>query len=363
MLLTDTVTVSGIRRTADGYLVADAKVARTGIQEYLGSELGKPDMMFVRVYRPEDAVFSTDAMHTYAFRPMTNDHPPEQVTADNWRKYAIGQTGGEVVRDGEYIRVPMVLMDAQAISDYESGKRELSMGYQAEIEFRDGVTANGQKYDAIQTNLKMNHLALVDRARGGAALRIGDDNPKGKKPMSDVKTKTMLVDGLSVETTDAGAQAISKLQDQLKDAQKEHQKLIDEHAKALATKDAEIAKKDAAIDDMKAKQMTDAQIDERVKARADLVATAKLIADADYSGKSDTEIRKAVVLAKFGDSMKDKPDAYISARFDILAEDAAKDPVRSALANSNGHNVNDAAAAEKVSHAAYLKRLTDRKTA
>ena len=363
MLLTDTVTVSGTRRTADGYLVADARVARTGIQEYLGVEVGKPEMMFVRVYRPEEAVFANDAMRTYAFRPMTNDHPSEEVTADNWRKYAIGQTGGEVVRDGEYVRVPMVLMDAQAIADYESGKRELSMGYSAEIEFRDGVTPDGQKYDAIQTNLKMNHLALVDRARGGAALRIGDDNPKGKKPMSDVKTKTVLVDGLSVETTDAGAQAISKLQDQLKTAQTEHQKLADEHAKALAAKDAEIAKKDAAIDDLKAKQMTDAQIDERVKARADLVATAKLIADGDYSGKSDADIRKAVVLAKFGDAMKDKPDAYIAARFDILAEDAAKDPVRKALADSNNHSVNDAAAAEKNAHAAYLARLNNRKTA
>lgn len=41
---TDRITVGSTRRTADGYLVADAKVARTGVQEYLGSELGRPDM-------------------------------------------------------------------------------------------------------------------------------------------------------------------------------------------------------------------------------------------------------------------------------------------------------------------------------
>jgi hypothetical protein len=70
-----------------------------------------------------------------------------------------------------------------------------------------------------------------------------------------------------------------------------------------------------------------------VNARADLVATAKAIADADYSGKSDAEIRKAAVVAKLGDAaISGKADAYIEARFDILA-DAAKpgDPVRGAL--------------------------------
>jgi len=43
-------------------------------------------------------------------------------------------------------------------------------------------------------------------------------------------------------------------------------------------------------------------------------------------------VRKAVVIAKLGDGMSDKSAAYIDARFDILAEDAAKgDPVADAL--------------------------------
>src|SRR5690606_15489766 len=138
MILHDTVTVAGKpRRTKDGYLVADARVARTGIQQYLGSELGKPELPIVRVYRPEESVFHADAMLSYAYRPMTNDHPAEPVTADNWRDVAVGQTGGEVARDGDFVRVPLVLMDATAIADYEAGKRELSMGYEAEIVFQD----------------------------------------------------------------------------------------------------------------------------------------------------------------------------------------------------------------------------------
>ena len=62
MILHDSVTVSGVRRTEDGYLVAEARVARTGIQDYLGTEIdpdnehGLRDKPIVRVYRPESAV-------------------------------------------------------------------------------------------------------------------------------------------------------------------------------------------------------------------------------------------------------------------------------------------------------------------
>lgn len=331
MFLTDRITVDKPRRTNDGYLVADARVARTGIQEYLGSELGRSDMPKVRVYRPPEEVFSSDAMHSYAYRPMTHDHPASMVNADNWRAVAIGQTGGEVVRDGEFVRVPLVMMDAQAIKQWEQGKRELSMGYTAEIVFEDGVTPEGEHYDAIQTNLRMNHLALVARARGGDQLRIGDDNLTPEKSNMSEKSRTILVDGLSVETTEAGAQAIQKLQGVIEDSRKALDDANSNHAKALADKDAEIAKRDAEIESLKAKVLTDADLDSKVKARADLIARAKAVADQDYSGKTEMEIRRSAVVAVLGDSMKDKTDAYVEARFDILCEDAKADPVRKAV--------------------------------
>lgn len=363
MFLTDRVSVGKVRRTKDGYLVADAKVARTGIQVYTGAEVGRPDLEIVRVYRPPEEVFSQDAMHSYAYRPVTVDHPSKMVDASTWKAVAVGQTGGEVVRDGEFVRVPMVLMDAASIQAYDAGKRELSMGYSAEIVFGDGVTPDGQQYDAVQKHLRMNHLAVVDRARGGDQLRIGDGRtPGGKdradnhspkeKPMSDIKTRTILVDGLSVETTDAGAQAIAKLQQQVKDGAQALADANTAHAAAIAAKDAEIGKKDAEIDSLKGKVLSDADIDKRVQARADLVATAKAIHDADYSGKSDADIRKAVVVAKLGDAaVKDKSEAYIDARFDILAEEAKKDPVNRVL--------RDGAARTPVNDNGYSKSVED----
>jgi hypothetical protein len=111
------------------------------------------------------------------------------------------------------------------------------------------------------------------------------------------------------------------------------------HADALATKDGELATKDAEIDDLKSKLLSDADIDKRVNDRADLIATAKSIADKDYSGLSDADIRKTAVAAKLGQqTIEDKSDDYVQARFDILADDADEDPVRTAIRSGDAGN-------------------------
>jgi hypothetical protein len=180
--LNDTFAIDGVRRTEDGYLTAFARVARTGIQEYQGKEVGRPDLGTVRIYRPESEVFAPDAMQSFAHRPITLTHPKVPVSAKNWTKYARGQTGNEVVRDGEYVRVPMVMMDQRLIDAYEkSGVRELSMGYSTDLKWETGKTPDGMTYDAIQTNIRGNHLAVVPRARGGDQLRIGDEYTEDDK--------------------------------------------------------------------------------------------------------------------------------------------------------------------------------------
>lgn len=175
MKFTDRVTIAGTRRRDDGYLVADARVARTGIQVYAGWEVGKPEKDTVRVYRPEGEVFARDAMASFAHRPVTNDHPDEQVTADNWKQYSVGNTSDEIARDGQFLRVPLMIADAAAIKAVEDGKRELSAGYTSELKWEDGTTPDGEPYDAIQTNIRANHVAIVHRGRAGNQVRIGDD--------------------------------------------------------------------------------------------------------------------------------------------------------------------------------------------
>lgn len=331
----DAVTISGTRRTQDGYLVAEARAVRTGIQMYAGVEVGRPDLPMVAVYRAADQVFDDASLQSFTHAPVTLDHPADAVTAENWKDLAVGEVSTAAKKDGEWVHLPLILKDAAAIQAVESGKRELSAGYTCELLWGDGVdAATGQTFQASQTNIKINHLAIVDKARAGSKARIGDAQPvswgisphtadERISPMADTLRK-MLVDGLQVETTDAGAAAIEKLMKdkEILSSEKANQAVI--HDTAIRAKDAELAKKDAEIDALKAKVLDDAAIDKRVQDRADLIAVAgKIAADVKTSGLSDAAIRKAVVTAKIGDAaIAGKPDAYIDARFDILAEDA-----------------------------------------
>ncbi|MDX0408382.1 DUF2213 domain-containing protein [Sinorhizobium medicae] len=346
MKFTDLAPIAGTRRTADGYLVADARTARTGIQLYAGHEVGKPEMSVVKVYRPEAQVFDKASLGSYAHKPVTNDHPDEAVTADNWKALSVGQIGDEVAREGEFVRIPLIVMDAAAIKAIDEGKRELSAGYTCDLAWEPGTTPAGEKYDAIQKDIRINHVAIVQRGRAGSEARIGDG--AGKWGVSPVNTqiaderipkmdlRKILVDGLTVETTDQGAQAITKLQKDLESSAAKFADAEKAHQTALAAKDAELAKKDAEIDALKGKILSDADLDKRVQARADLVTKAKVLAkDVKTEGLSDAAIRKAVVVAKLGDAaVADKSEAYIDARFDMLVEDASKngaDPFRTVV--------------------------------
>ncbi|MCD1645261.1 DUF2213 domain-containing protein [Aurantimonas coralicida] len=346
MQFIDAVTVSGAtRRTADGFLVATAKSVRTGVQLYAGQECGVADKAIVRIYRSPEEVFSQDSLQSFSHAPVTIDHPSEQVSADNWRELAVGEVSTAAQVDGKWVSLPLILKDAKAIAALDSGKRQLSAGYVCQLDMTPGKTPEGEAYDGRQVGIKINHLALVDRARAGDEARIGDSADDagnrtttwGVSPLITTdaeqeglmanELRTVMVDGLSVSTTDAGAQAIEKL---TKDKDALAAKLTDaetKHADAIKAKDAEIAAKDAAIDDAKAKILSDADIDKRVQDRGDLVALAGAIAkDVKTTGVSDADIRKAVVVAKLGDAaVEGKSAAYVDARFDILAEDAKKD--------------------------------------
>lgn len=335
MHFTDAVTIAGTRLREDGYLVVDARVARTGIQQYLGSEVGRPDLEVVTVYRPESEVFKADSMASFAHRPITDDHPDEAVTADNWKDYSVGQTGEEIKRDGDFLRVPMMVADGAAIKKVQADKRELSAGYTCELKWEPGKTQDGIAYDAIQTNIRANHVAIVARGRAGKDCRIGDNAAKwGTAPITTaldkektMTTRTVMVDGLSVETTDQGAQAIEKLQKDRQTLQGQLNDQATEHSKAIAAKDGEISKLQAQLDDANSKVLDSAALSKLVADRVALEATAlKIAKDVKPSGLSDAELKTAVVKAKLGDKLpadRVSDQAYIDARFDILAEDAS----------------------------------------
>lgn len=362
----DTVVLDGVRKTRDGYLVASAKTARTGIQTYTAGELGLSDRAptdVIRVYRSPEEVFSKDALASMAHRPVTVDHPSEMVDASNWKKHSVGMTGDEVARDGEFVRIPLTLMDQAAIVAWEGGRKELSWGYTCDLDFTDGVTPQGEAYDAIQRGIRANHLATCRNARGGSELRFGDDNPNHGG--QDMALKTIIVDGLPVETTDAGEAAVNKLRGMLDIAGKALTDANTAHAAAIAAKDAELGTKDATIADLQKQVVTGAALDALVADRAAVTAKAKAIAPTlDAAGKTNAEIKRAAVAAKIGDDkVTDKSDDYVGALFDHLAADTGEaDPVRDAI-RDNVHNVNDATKVVTDARAAYLADLHGEKAA
>jgi len=324
----DTAQITGSARiTKDGYFVADALVARANnVQEYLAGELGLTDRNpadVVRVFRPEAEVFHKDALASLAHRPITLDHPKESVKAENWRTLAVGDVGGEVMRDGEFVRVPIKVMDSAAITSLQNDRREFSLGYTAEITAQDG-SYEGQSYDYVAKTFRYNHLAAVRNARGGTELRIIDE----RSITPPEKTMKLTIgDAKDVDLSDGAAVAVAvgALNTKLADADKANGTL----AANLATVTASVEAKDGEIAALSAKLadavITPEKLQLMADARSKLLDAARIAVPAIVAdGKSDADIRKEVVSAKLGDAAKDMSDAAIEGAFAVLTADAAK---------------------------------------
>lgn len=391
--------VGNVKTTKEGYIVASPRVARTGIQLYSGAELGVKDKAIVRVYRPEKEVFAKDAFATLAHRPITDDHPKEMVSVDNWKKFAVGMSDGEVTRDGEFIRVPMMLMDKSAVDRYKAGKAELSVGYTCELKWEPGVDPDsGLAYDAVQTNIRANHIALVDTARGGHALRIGDDGSlvadaevedKGTKAdkeeiqMSDKKMTTLVVDSVSCVMDEQTAQIVQRALDSAKKVQSDLQaqvaKLVadakkkdedleaeeEKKKKELESKDAEIAALKKNLEDSK---LTPEKIAALVKDRAETIGKATVIlgdkAPKDIETLDTDAVKKLVVEQQLGDTAKGWDANAINVAFTTLTKDtkpaAQAGGMPTAVADmAAAFNRPAPASAPNKAYDAYVKRLQD----
>lgn len=374
-LFYDRAAISGSARiTKEGYFVADALVAKANnIQDYRRGELGITDgdpNALVRVFRPESAVFAVDSLRSASRLPITIAHPPVLVDATNWREYAKGETGEEILRDGEFIRVPIRVTDAGAVHTVQDDHREFSLGYQANIELRAGEY-QGQAYDAVLSDIRYNHLAACKSARGGPELTITDERVTPAQEVHPVST--IMVDGFSVNLTDAAATgaAIGKLvaeRDALKiDIAAKDDKAVKDAAE-LVTKDAKIIELTDAAEKAK---LTPAQLRDAATGYARTIADAKRLGVAVTDDMSADDAKKAAVTAKMGDAAKSYTDEHVAIAFDTLvaglpAETGATPPpgtppavVRDALGQviGDGANVVDANKAFEDARSKRFQRL------
>lgn len=340
MQFADRLTFDAPKRTSAGFMAVRARAARIGIYDYLAHEVNAPADKFqpgsiVRVLRDEDEVFAKDSVASFLGKPITDDHPREGVTRDNYRDHARG-TVMNALRDGDFLAFDLMLMDGEAIDKVDGGKRELSNGYSAQLDWTPGTHPRFGAYDAIQRQQRGNHVAIVKDGRAGphCAIKDGesfalcDANPSAVAELTDQERtssmpgKTLQLDGIGtvIDVSDSAQAAIDKLQAQVNDGKAALDAANTKHSTELAAKDAE-------IDTLKAKVLDDAAIDAKVAERTKVLSDAKAIAGdklGDVTGKSLADVRKAALAAVLpAEQLADKDEAYLSARFDIMAADAA----------------------------------------
>lgn len=173
--------------TDEGYLVDHPILTSCGIFEYTN-----PDGSIRRELRLPEHVFAEKSLKTYKGKPIIITHDAGVVSKDNVDKEQIGTILTEGYRDGEDVRAEIIIHNTDAMKD--CGLRELSLGYNLDLIEEPG-TWNGEPYDAIQTNIAINHLALVASARAGEQARLnidGSDEPelKGGKLQMAQTTKS-----------------------------------------------------------------------------------------------------------------------------------------------------------------------------
>jgi hypothetical protein len=185
----DSITLDQTYFTEEGYLIDHPIVTSVGIFEYRN-----PDGSIRRELRLPEDVFATESLASYEGKPIIITHDAGYVDKDNVEQEIVGTILSKGYQDGNDVRCKIIIHDTNAIKNI--GLRELSLGYNLTTEETAGVW-NGQPYDAIQRNIEINHLALVDKARAGeqARLNIDSRDPDTLKGVKSTMAKTKRHDG------------------------------------------------------------------------------------------------------------------------------------------------------------------------
>jgi len=321
----DLGTLEAPKRLDDGRLVVDAKLTRTGVFPYL-----RPDGTTRYEYRPEQEVFSDDSLATFPHVSVTNDHPGEPVTIQNAKRFTVGMVGGNVRKMDGHVAAQLIVFDEKAIADIEGGKLEISCGYRADVETISGTSPTGEHYDAIQSNIRINHVAIVDRGRAGPEARIRLD---ASVQIADTEVRKTPTKGPEMDKLDKAlldvAQARVELTQALTRADKAESALADMQGKL----DTETARADAA--DAEKKDSAEG-FNAKVSARVFLLKQAATLAPEAKLDGSDVEVMREALKADGKEVDADKSDAYVQAAFDIATKNISEKAHKDALGAVNG---------------------------
>ena len=343
-----------------GFLHAsNVPIARVGVFPYLHA-----DGTWTNEAKLPEEILSDSTVESANNKPVTNDHPVDDgenvlVDKSNSRQYAKGFTADNAHIEGDTLKVGLTVMDPQLIDAIQNdGKQELSIGFQTDVVPASGEY-KGTKYDSVQRNIQINHVAVVDRAREGHNIRItGDsaqmavnDKPRKEKKMAKDNKKNALDDAdngkssptssstpsSSSSSSDDKDKQIADLKQQVKDLQAQlanknsNSNDEDNSGDGKDTSkskpksksdsiDAEIEKIKAERDKYKAKVEGDSfnnAFDERIELIND---AKKILGDSyDFKGKSNKQIKiDSIKKADSTIDVDDKPDAYYDGILEVI---------------------------------------------
>lgn len=203
-------------------------MSRTGVVAYTN-----PDGSKRREYRAPAEVFAAKSLETLADAPVTVGHLPSTqdnglVTPQTWRKVAVGHAGipsaDAVERDGyKWLEAPITVHDAEALTKMGASELDkVSLAYTCDYVPTPGVTPEGEPYDGLQTNIRINSVALLDAKQrdraGGTQVRLdsaGDEVLPGNPPKPRITPVKLTIDGIPYDSEAdpvAFTSAVEKLQ-------------------------------------------------------------------------------------------------------------------------------------------------------
>ena len=284
-----------------GAMVAPCTIARTGIMQYRASECGamfadRDPNSIVKIATLETDLFDKDSIESYRSAPITVNHPEVDVDISNAKELQKGNLDSVPFADGNQLSGTIVINDADTLKLIDGGLDQLSSGHTCTLVLAD----EGKEYDAYKTNIRANHVALVESGRAGTA-KIADEAQvtEAETKLADVETKL--------------ADAETKLADTIKAKEVISAKLEDTQEKLA---DSEKLLEEANL------KVSDEAIDKLVDARLVFVKEVATLSDMDVAGMSIAEAKRKVVAQLLDKDISNKSDTYVEARFEIALEDS-----------------------------------------
>jgi len=154
-------------------------ISKVGVFEYSGAQIDPsldPNKIY-NVYRPEEELNNPDTLESFKLVPWIDDHvmlgSEDEGLTEASKKGVHGVIGEDVFYEDGYLKGNLKVFSEKLSKFIKDGKKELSIGYRCVYDLVSGVY-NGVRYDAIQRQIRGNHLALVDEGRAGHDVAVLD---------------------------------------------------------------------------------------------------------------------------------------------------------------------------------------------